>query len=385
MNLLLAPPKQEMLKAAEEWLEQWLPGDYDDRFDSYRLDVEFRLAYQQAAFDAGWLVPSHERELGGQSTGEEAEFWIKLSFARRPAPKLTNVAGPGVIAPALLRFGHANQRTYAKPVLRGDEIWCLGMSEPDAGSDLAALRTTAVRSDGSFVVNGQKIWTSNARDAKWCLLFARTDMELPRHQGISAFTVPMDKPNITVRPIDRIGAGDEEFCEVFFDHVEVDTSSLLGPLNEGWKVAMASLEHERDMIWMMNLAEIERALEIGGEIHERDDPILATERGRLRALADAIALTGMRGLANRLAGRPDTQVPLLKLASTEAAQRAFWYAAEAAGEQATLSGPTAPFHGGIAAGEIEALGATLYGGTSEIHRNIIGERLLGLPRENQAQ
>lgn len=385
MRLELARADRRYVDEACAWLKEWLPSDYDARYESYRLDLDFRRAYQQAAFDAGWLVPCNKNELGGRATGEEAEFWIKLSFARRPAPKLTNVAGPGVIAPALLRFGGPNQKARVRAVLRGDEAWCLGMSEPDAGSDLASLRTTAVRDGDRFVINGQKIWTSNASEATWCLLFARTDHSETLHRGISAFTVPMSGQNITVRPIDRIGAGDEEFCEVFFDHVEVDADSLLGPLNDGWKIAMASLEHERDMIWMMNLAEIERALEIGGKLHDQNDRFLTVERGRLIAMTDAIALTGMRGLTNRLAGKPDRQVPLLKLASTETAQRAFQYAARASGENATTIGEGAPFEGGIANGEIEALGATLYGGTSEIHRNLLAERLLGLPREGRPQ
>jgi alkylation response protein AidB-like acyl-CoA dehydrogenase len=363
------------------WLERWLPGDYEARLGEYRLDLDFRAGYQRAAFDEGWLMPAWERSLGGREVGPEAELWIKLRFARMRAPKLPNVAGPGVIAHALLGFGSPEQRELAGPLLRGDEWWCLGMSEPEAGSDLGALRTTARASGEGFVVNGQKIWTSNARDSTRCLLFARTNPEQPRHRGISALIVPMDAGGITVRPIDKIGAGDEEFCEVFFDDVEVAGSALLGPLDGGWGVAMSALGHERDMIWIMNLVEIERALEIATESGDPPgDDGLRVELERLRADADAIWLTGMRGLAARLAGREDRQVPLLKLFSTEAAQRAFLLAARAAGPEAVLTGPAAPFGGEIPTGEIEALGATIYGGTSEIQRNIIGERMLGLPR-----
>jgi alkylation response protein AidB-like acyl-CoA dehydrogenase len=373
MDLDVPSADRAAVDEACAWLEGWLPADYDRRFGDYRLDLPFRSSYQRAAFDEGWLVPAWERHLGGRGLGPEAELWIKLSFAQRRAPKLPNVAGPGVIAPALLAFGSPQQQSAVAPLVRGDQWWCLGMSEPDAGSDLASLRTSAQATDDTFVINGQKVWTSTAREASTCLLFARTNPDAPRHRGISALIVPMAAAGITIRPIEKIGAGDEDFCEVYFDDIEVPRDALLGPLDGGWGVAMASLEHERDMIWIMNLVEIERALELAGALDGGDADRSGVERARLRARADAIRLTGLRGLANRLEGRPDRQVPLLKLASTEAAQEAFRHLASVAGEDSILEGE-------IVTGEIEALGATIYGGTSEIHRNLLAERLLDLPR-----
>jgi alkylation response protein AidB-like acyl-CoA dehydrogenase len=362
---------------ALDWLRWWVPGDYEERFADYRQDLDFRRRYQRDAFDAGWLMPASSPELGGHGVGQEAELWIKLGFARAQAPKLPNIQGPGVLAPALLRFGDEAQRVDVVPLVRGDVWWCLGMSEPGAGSDLASLRTVARPVDGGFAVSGQKIWTSHARDAAKCLLFARTAPVETRHRGITALIVPMDSHGITVRKIDKIGPEDEEFCEVFLDDVFVPEEARLGPLNEGWGVAMTSLSEERDMIWIMNLVEIERALAI---VEAADRPALRTDLERLRADADSIWLTGLRGLASRLAQRPDGQTPLLKLYSTEAAQRAFDLAARATGPEGVLVGAASPFGGEVFAGEIEALGATIYGGTSEIQRNIIGERLLGLPR-----
>ena len=373
---------EQVCADAEAWLSGWLPGDYRERFRSYRFDLDFRRDYQRAAFEEGWLMPSWEPGLGGRSVSQEAELWIKLRFARLPAPKLPNVQGPGVVAPALKMFGSDAQQRHVKPVLRGDEWWCLGMSEPNAGSDLASLRTAA-RQDGhdDFVISGQKVWTSHARQSAFCLLFARTDRAEPRHRGISAFMVRMDTPGITVRRIDKLGAGDEEFCEVFFDDVRVPASAIVGPMNGGWAVAMTSLSEERDMIWIMNLVEIEQALDLArSSLKERQNPALRVELARLGCDADAIWLTGLRGLADRIAGRPDRCTPLLKLVSTETAQRAFDLASRAAGSRAVLCGPQAPFGGEIFSGEIEALGSTIYGGTSEIQRNIIGEKILGLPR-----
>jgi alkylation response protein AidB-like acyl-CoA dehydrogenase len=371
----------ERCDAAVAWLLGWLPEDYDERFAEYRLDLDFRRDYQRAAFDAGWLIPAWAPELGGHSVSEEAELWIKLRFARHAAPKLPNVQGPGVIAPALVTFGSAEQREHLVPVVRGDAWWCLGMSEPQAGSDLASLRTRAKQVDDTFVINGQKVWTSHARDASHCLLFARTDGQETRHRGISAFVIPMDTPGLTVRKIDKIGPEDEEFCEVFLDDVTLPDTALIGKLNDGWNVAMTSLSFERDMIWIMNLVEIERALEVTRHaLARRADSGLAVATARLAADAEAIWITGLRALSNRIAERPDRELGLLKLFSTEAAQRAFDLAARATGARSVLVGSRAPFRGEIYAGEIEALGATIYGGTSEIQRNIIGERLLGLPR-----
>ncbi|MDW5594257.1 acyl-CoA dehydrogenase family protein [Conexibacter stalactiti] len=360
---------------AGAWLEAWLSAP-EHRTDDPRLDLEWRSAYQRDAYDAGWLVPSWPLGEGGRGVGPEAELWIKLDFARRGAPKLPNVQGPGVVAHALNTFGSDEQRAHVRAVARGDVWWCLGMSEPQAGSDLASMRTRARRTDGGFTIDGQKVWTSHARDSSHCLLFARTASEGPPHRGISAFVVPMETPGITVVPIEKIGVQDEEFCEVFFDDVQVPESALLGPEHQGWKVAMESLGHERDMIWIMNLVEIEAANELTREaLRARPRPELTLEYAAVRGDADAIWLTGLRGLASRVAGRPDLQTPLLKLFSTETAQRAFLLARRAAGLDA-------PERVGseLLAGEIEALGATLYGGTSEIQRNIVGERILGLPR-----
>lgn len=313
---------------------------------------------------------------GGRGVGPEAELWIKLDFARRGAPKLPNVQGPGVVAHALNTFGSDEQRAHVRAVARGDVWWCLGMSEPQAGSDLASMRTRARRTDAGFAIDGQKVWTSHARDSSHCLLFARTASDGPPHRGISAFVVPMETPGITVVAIEKIGVQDEEFCEVFFDDVQVPESALLGPEHKGWKVAMESLGHERDMIWIMNLVEIEAANELTrAALCERPRPELELEYATVRADAEAIWLTGLRGLASRIGGRPDQQTPLLKLYSTETAQRAFLLARRAAGLEALER-----VGHELLAGEIEALGATLYGGTSEIQRNIVGERILGLPR-----
>jgi len=379
MNLRLSKTGEETRQAAVEWLEEWLRQNLRPGLDP-RTDLDFRAAYQRDAYDAGWLVPSWPVGEGGRGVDEETELWIKLDFARREAPKLPNVQGPGVIAQALIGFGTPAQRKLLRDVARGDVWWCLGMSEPDAGSDLASLRTRAKAVGDAFAIDGQKVWTSHADTAKYCLLFARTGEPGSGHRGISAFVVPMDTPGITVRPIEKIGVEDEVFCEVFFDDVSVPADALIGELEGGWKLAMASLGHERDMVWIMNLVEIEAALrtiveELRGAPHHEFEIEVAS----LRADADSIWLTGLRGLARRLERKPDHETTLLKVFSTETAQRAFLLAARVCGPDAALFREHG-HGGGIAAGELEALGATIYGGTSEVQRNIIGERVMGLPR-----
>lgn len=380
MDLTPQPSSNALRQKASAWLESWLQSHLTPAVDP-RLDLDYRRRFQRDAFDSGWLLPSWPEGSGGCGADEETELWIKLDFARRGAPKLPNVQGPGVIAQALLGFGTDEQRKHIRPVARGDIWWCLGMSEPEAGSDLASLRTRALRRGSGFVIDGQKVWTSHAGQSKFCLLFARTGERDSGHRGISAFIVPMDSPGLSVHPIEKIGVQDEEFCEVFFDGVEVPESALVGPIHFGWKVAMSSLSHERDMAWIMNLVEIEEALRIlERELTALPRPELSVEVASLRADSDSIWLTGLRGLAKRMAGRPDHETTLLKLFSTETAQRAFLLASRACGPDAAVlcdSGRGS----GVAVGEIEALGSTIYGGTSEVQRNIIGERVLGLPRQ----
>jgi alkylation response protein AidB-like acyl-CoA dehydrogenase len=379
MDLQLPAASETIRAEASEWLRRWLAENLGPDIDP-RLDLDFRRAYQRDAYDAGWLVPSWPLGEGGHGVDEETELWIKLDFARLDAPKLPNVQGPGVVAHALTEFGTDAQRELLRPVARGEVWWCLGMSEPQAGSDLASLRTKAKRFGDGFVIDGQKVWTSHGTESEYCLLFARTGDPGSGHRGISAFIVAMSTPGITARPIEKIGVEDEVFCEVFFDAVEIPESALLGPENGGWKVAMSSLTHERDMTWIMNLVEIEAGLRtIREELAEHPRPDLELAVGSLRADADSIWLSGLRGLAQRIVGRPDHETTLLKLFSTEVAQQAFLLASRVCGPDSAIFAEHG-HGGGVAAGELEALGATIYGGTSEVQRNIIGERVLGLPR-----
>jgi alkylation response protein AidB-like acyl-CoA dehydrogenase len=299
---------------------------------------------------------------------------VRLESAVRAAPKLPNIQGVNVVAPGLRQYATPEQLDrHLLPLLRGSEWWALGMSEPSAGSDFAALRTRAERRGDSYLVNGQKIWTTQAHESRWATLYVRTDPEAPKHKGISCLLLDLTAPGVTVRPIRMATATDETFCEVFLTDVEVPAANLLGPENDGWKVAMSSLEHERDMIWIMNWVEVWRGLRAVAARGQALDDDLKVELGRRLADADALRILGYRGLTATVRGERSPEQTVLKLLGSEALQQTWELASVAAG----TSGPADP---GLAFERHDALAATLYGGTSEVQRNIVGERVLGLPK-----
>lgn len=372
------------------WLTDFLPDDYIERYREYRWDLTLRRDYQRAAFEAGWLQPTWPREHGGRALGVRDAMEIRLEAALRSAPKLPNIAGPNVAAPAIRQFGTPEQiDRLLVPLLRGDEWWALGMSEPEAGSDFAALRTRAERDGDVFRVNGHKIWTTQAHLSRWCTLYARTDPQAPKHRGISCLILDLHSPGVQIEPIRMASVSDETFCEVFLDDVEVPVANLLGPCNGGWQVALASLQHERQMIWIMNWVDVQRGLESvrerarlyhdtpGGDPGTRtlaQEGEVFTELGSLLADAEALRATGYRALHNELTDRPSPEADILKLLGSVTLQRVWELSAAAAGPEST-GDPDLLFE------RQDALAATIYGGTSEIQRNIIAERLLGLPKE----
>lgn len=354
------------------WLTDFLPDDYSTGYREYRWDLGLRRDYQRACFEAGWLQPTWPREHGGRSLGLRDAMEIRLEAAMRSAPKLPNIAGPNVAAPAIRQFGTPEQiDRLLVPLLRGDEWWALGMSEPQAGSDFAGLRTRAERDGDVFRVNGHKIWTTQAHLSRWCTLYARTDPHAPKHRGISCLILDLQSPGVRIEPIRMASVSDETFCEVFLDDVEVPVANLLGPYNGGWDVALASLHHERQMIWIMNWVEIQRGLQFARE-HAPESPDLV-ELGSLLADAEALRATGYRALHNELENRPSPEADILKLLGSVTLQRVWELSAAAAGP-ASSADPDLLFE------RQDALAATIYGGTSEIQRNIIAERLLGLPK-----
>lgn len=369
------PTRSEVVDEFAGWLAEFLPKDYYDRYGQYRWDIPLRRDYQRAAFEAGWLQPTWPREHGGRSLDLRDAMEIRIEAALRSAPKLPNIQGPGVAAPGIRQFGTPAQiERLLVPLLRGDEWWALGMSEPEAGSDFAGLRTRAERDGDAFRVNGHKIWTTQAHESRWCTLYARTDPDAPKHRGISCLILDLTTPGVKIEPIRMSSISDETFCEVFLDDVEVPADNLLGPENGGWNVALASLHHERQMIWIMNWVEIKRGLDsVRHAKRDGENQDLYTELGSLLADAEALRATGYRTLGNELAGRPSPEGDIMKLLGSVTLQRVWDLAATAHGPH-SASDPDLLFE------RQDALAATIYGGTSEVQRNIIAERLLGLPK-----
>ena len=356
------------------------------------------VAFQQAWFrelrDAGWAVPHWPAEWGGgMSVPEQVVLYQELAAHDAPRLVLAFVSIHHAAA-TLLGAGTDEQRRRHLPAILDGEIWCQGFSEPEAGSDLASLRTTARREGDRYVVNGQKLWASGARHADRCLLLARTDPAAPKRKGISYFLLDMRAPGIDVRPI-RNAVGDSHFCEVFLDEVEIPATDLVGPENDGWRVAQETLSAERGLT-MLELAE----RLAGGFRWLVDDCARPAARGprpiddpvvRDRLAAFETELTAVRALCRDLveraaAGRAGpADASIVKLAYSELLQRLTGFAVEVGGLDAHAR-VAKPLSSGWESGAwvLDYVGSwewTIPGGSSEIQRTIIGERGLGLPRE----
>ncbi|MFM8972441.1 MAG: acyl-CoA dehydrogenase family protein, partial [Actinomycetota bacterium] len=313
---------------------------------------------------------------------------------KREIPRSYNPQGLGIIAPSILDYGTPEQQEqFLLPTLRAEISWCLGMSEPTAGSDLASLKTRAVLDDDEFVVNGQKVWTSGAHHADWCLCFVRTDPDLPKHKGISALIIETTAPGVERRPFPELSEPDfYDFNEVFLTDVRVPVANLVGPLNGGWPITQGSLAHERAMLWINYAYDLQRAVQALVELGDRrgpdgirlgDDPRYRDAVASFHVDGQALLAMGYRGFAKFLAGRSAPEHSLLKLYGSEALQKALHYGTEVLGPDGLdddLFGPQMWREGSWAIQYLRSFGATIPGGTSEIQRNIIAERVLGLPR-----
>ena len=378
------------------WLEANDPPD-PELTDAKRSSAdmpEWARTWQRKLFDAGWLVPGWPPELGGRNATAAQQMVYFEELSSRQIPRTPNPQGLSIVTPSIVDHGTPEQRErWALPTLRAEITWCLGMSEPGAGSDLASLSTRAVLDGDQFVVNGQKVWTSGAHHADWCLCFVRTDPDAPRHKGISALIVDMRSPGITCRPLPELTDGDfADFNEVFFDDVVVPREHLLGELNQGWPITQGSLAHERSMLWIGNATSLQRSVEalveLGATKGADGGPLAGDPRFRdavasLWIDAQATMLMGYRGFAKVQRGRLAHEHALLKLFSSEAERRLCLLALEALGAAAIdrdLPGRAIWREGSWADQYLRSFAGTIAGGTSEIQRNIVAERVLGLPR-----
>src|SRR6185369_11744007 len=275
--------------------------------------------WQRLMFDNGWLLPGNPPEFGGRNATLLQQYVHQQELARRRVYLTVNPQGLGIIAASLLSFGTPEQqRRWAVPILRAELTASLGMSEPGAGSDLASLRTRAVRTGDCFAVNGQKVWTSGAHDADVLLTFVRTDPDAPRHKGISALMIPTDLPGVVRRPFaSACDENDLDFNEVFFNDARVPAENLVGPLNEGWRVANGSLGHERNMLW---LSYADRLQELA-EDYPRGTVLDRDSYAKLVMDNQALRLLGSIALSKAARGDEDAgALSVLKLFGSEASQ-----------------------------------------------------------------
>jgi alkylation response protein AidB-like acyl-CoA dehydrogenase len=364
--------------ALRSWLDEHFTPEVKAAVGRHGTDEGWaaQRAWNATLVDAGWGAISWPLEFGGRGAGIGEQVAYHEEMARAGAPGPVNAIGVANIAPALMAVGTPEQQArHLRPMLRGDEIWSQGMSEPEAGSDLASLRCAAVRDGDDFVVTGQKTWNSNGDRADWCQLYVRTDPAPPKkHQGITCLLVAMATPGIEVRPITTM-AGDRGFSELFFDGARIPTSAVLGEVGEGWAVATRTLSNERAGVASLYLnlrRKLDRLLVVAGPAAA--SPVARDALARRYTDAVLLELLARRTLAAAAAGRPPgPEGSVVKLAWSQGEQAL----AETAVD---LLGITA-LDGDWGTALLSSRSLTIAGGTTEVNRNIVAERVLGLPRD----
>jgi alkylation response protein AidB-like acyl-CoA dehydrogenase len=396
MQLQYAPEDEAFRAELDAWLDAHRPSE--DRFREPKLSSghmpQWAREWQRMLFDAGWLVPGWPPELGGRNATATQQMIYFEELSSREILRSANPQGLGIIAPSINDYGTPEQKErFLLPTLRAEISWCLGMSEPDAGSDLASLKTRAELQGDEFIVNGQKVWTSGAHHADWCLCFVRTDPDAPKHKGISALIIDTSSPGVERRPFPELTEPDvSDFNEVFFTDVRVPKENLMGPLHGGWPITQGSLAHERAMLWITYAYEVQRAVKqlvAMGDTETADGTRLGDDPRYRDAVAgfyidgQALLAMGYRGFSKFLHGKAAPEHSLLKLYGSESLQEALLFGAEALGIdglEIDRLGPRLWREGSWPIQYLRSFGATIPGGTSEIQRNIIAERVLGLPR-----
>jgi alkylation response protein AidB-like acyl-CoA dehydrogenase len=371
------------------FLDENLPTEAQtlERPQSVSHMPQWARVWQRLLFDNGWLLPAQSPEFGGRNATVLQQFVHLDELCRRRIFHSFNPQGVNIVATSLIAFGTAEQKQrWAVPVLRGEMTASLGMSEPNAGSDLAALSTRAVREGDEFVVNGQKVWTSGAHHADFLLTFVRTDPDVPKHKGISALIIPTDTEGLVCRPFADIASQDNlDFNEVFFADVRVPAENLVGELNQGWRVANGSLGHERTMMWLLFADRLDNLI---ADCRPRT-PLERDQYASMIMDYHALRAMGSAALARAARGEADmSSVSVLKLLGSEAERRAADVLLDTAGVEGLLHPVTGRYqhmnNDEYFASSFErytrGIAATIAGGTSEIQRNIIAQQVLGLPR-----
>jgi alkylation response protein AidB-like acyl-CoA dehydrogenase len=354
--------------------------------------VEFLKDWQQRLYDNGFLGMAWPKEYGGQGASQVEMAIFNEEVARFRAPGPLNVLGLSMAGPTIITHGTDEQKKrYLAKILNCEEIWCQGFSEPNAGSDLASLKTRAELKGDEFIVNGQKVWTTLGHIAHMCMLLVRTDPEAPKHRGLSYLLVEMRTPGITVRPLRQM-TGEAEFNEMFFDEVRVPRKNLLGPQNEGWRVATTTLMNERGTgalasvmryrIVFDEIVDLARSTQRNGSLATQD-PVIRQQLAQFYVDLEMMRFTAYRTFSKIVqGGDPGPEGSISKLAWSELNQRMMELVMSLEGPASQLmrGSPHAVEGGRWQHHFLRSRANTIEAGTSEIQRNIIAERVLGLPK-----
>jgi alkylation response protein AidB-like acyl-CoA dehydrogenase len=376
VDLTPSPQEQAFRDELRAWIEANHPGPEPE---GDVAGFEFRRAWQRRLHEDDWAGVSWPREYGGRGATLVEQAIYNEELARAQAPSTANVLGLAMGGPTVIAHGTEKQkRRYLEPILSADEIWCQGFSEPEAGSDLASLKTRAVRDGDEWVVTGQKVWTTLAHHAKWCMLLARSDPEAPRHRGLTYFIMDMEQEAVQVRPLRQI-TGEAEFNELFIEEARIPHENVLGGEGDGWAVAITTLMHERATLAFglqirvkITLAEL---LDEAGESGAALDPVVRDRLAQLYIESEVLRLNALRGLSAIMrTGVPGPEGSLGKWQWAEVNQALTELALELRGPRAVLNDDrwTHRF--------LRARANSIEGGTTEILKNIVAERVLGLPR-----
>jgi alkylation response protein AidB-like acyl-CoA dehydrogenase len=382
VDLTLSPAEEAFRDELRAWLQDNHPGREPAGDEAA---FEFRRNWQRKLHKGGWAGVSWPKEYGGRGATLIEQAIFNEETVRARTPQVANVLGLAMGGPTVIAHGtEEQQRRYLPPILSAEEIWCQGFSEPDSGSDLASLKTRASRQGDEWVVTGQKVWTTFAHHAKWCMLVARTDPEAPKHKGLTYFLMDMEQEAVQVRPLRQI-TGEAEFNELFIEEARIPNENIVGGEGNGWAVAITTLMHERATLAFGLMVGVQIAL---GELLERagrtragdgrvasDDPVVRQRLAQLLIESEVLRLNAYRGLsATMRTGVPGPEGSLGKWHWSEINQALTEVAMDIAGPQAMIA------HDEWTYRFLRARANSIEGGTTEILKNIVAERVLGLPR-----
>jgi len=397
MDFDFTPEQQAFRAEVRDWLAKHVPADLKGRgFAASRADraeVDRLREWQRTLHKAGYVGIDWPAEYGGRGASIMEQIILYEEMSRAASPQPVNRGGLSMLGPTLMKHGTSAQRAaHLSKILTGEEIWCQGFSEPNAGSDLANLQTRAVLDGDAYVLNGQKVWTSMAHVADWGFFLVRTDPAAPKHKGITFILIDMKTPGISIRPLRQI-TGEAEFNEVFLENVRVPATSVVGKVNEGWGVALTTLAYERDVLTMIRHISLRTALERLMALAKRTikngqpasrDPVMRQKVASLAVAERCLQLNGYRSLTQILRGKaPGPEGSTSKLFWSQVDQDLADVATEVIGPYSQIASPSplAPDDGQWEFYALLARGSGIRAGTSEILRNILGERVLGLPKD----